>query len=113
MRIYTWYGLMVASPIYSQALNRYAQATNLSLLQRHDEVLRLYNSFAENSIFDLIYLAPAHLRQAEIYDLLNQPDKATEHYEAFVALWQHADSELVPQLNKARQRISELSLATE
>ena len=34
------------------------------------------------SPFELPYLAVAHLRQAEIYDELDQPERAVEHYSA-------------------------------
>ena len=65
-------------------------------------------SIAERAAYELVYLAPAHLRQAEIYDRRGDRDTAAEHYRKFIDLWRDADPELQPVVNKARERLAAL-----
>jgi tetratricopeptide (TPR) repeat protein/tRNA A-37 threonylcarbamoyl transferase component Bud32 len=53
-------------------------------------------------------LAGAHKRLAELYDAAGNRDKAISHYATFIELWKDADSELQPQVRKARERLQEL-----
>jgi hypothetical protein len=57
----------------------------------------------------LVYLAPSHLRQAEIYDRRGDPRQAVKHYRRFIELWSNADPELQPVVDGARKRVAELS----
>jgi tetratricopeptide (TPR) repeat protein len=56
----------------------------------------------------LVYLAPSHLRQAEIYDRRGDRDEAVKHYRRLVELWRNADPELQPVVDGARKRLAEL-----
>ena len=56
------------SGFVSQAYERYVRAELLHELGRDDEALRWYSTFAENSVYDLVYLAPSVYRQGQIYD---------------------------------------------
>ena len=38
-----------------------------------------------------------------------QPDKAAEHYRAFIDLWKNADAELQPRVAEARRRVAKLT----
>jgi tetratricopeptide (TPR) repeat protein len=105
----TWYGQTMASPLYCQVSERFVRAELLRSLGRLPEALEWYASLVETSPFELPYLAIAHLRRAEIYDELDQPDRAAEHYARFVELWSDADPELQPQVAAARARLEELS----
>lgn len=44
----------------------------------------------------------------EIYEELNQPDKAIENYKRFVWLWQDCDPELRPVVKEVERRIAQL-----
>ena len=50
----------------------------------------------------IAYLAPAHLRQADMDARLGEPRQACEHYRKFVQLWQDCDLELRPMVEAAR-----------
>ncbi len=47
-------------------------------------------------------------RLGEIYESRGDPEKAVEHYDRFVDLWQNADADLQPQVADARERIARL-----
>lgn len=63
-----------------------------------------YGPFVENTLLDLVHIAPWHLRQAEVFQALGQSDDARRQFEAFVELWSPADPELQPQVRAARGR---------
>ena len=94
------------SGFVSQAYERYARAELLHELGRDDEALRWYGSFGENSPYDLVYLAPALYRQAQIYDARGQKALAVERYRRFVELWKNCDPELQSLTSSARERIA-------
>ena len=50
----------------------------------------------------------AFRRLGEIYESRGEHDRAVEHYDRFVELWQDADPELQPQVANARERIARL-----
>jgi tetratricopeptide (TPR) repeat protein len=102
------YEVLVESPFISQALERYVNAELLTVLERYEEALPWYGSFAQHSIYDLIYLAPAHLRRAQIYERLEQQDKVVEHYTRFIELWQDCDPELKPKVVNAKDRLAQI-----
>ena len=104
-RVGSLFELSIASPFFSQAYERYVLAGLFSSLGRYDEALCWYGSFAEHSIYDLMYLAPSHLRRAEIYERLEQPVEAASHYKRFVELWSESDRELRPMVERADERI--------
>jgi tetratricopeptide (TPR) repeat protein len=96
------------SPVLSQAHGRYFRAGILSGLGREAEALRWYNSMWMANAFDLAYLAPAHLRQAEILDRVGQRERALQHYRAFAELWKDADPGLRWRVDRVESRITEL-----
>ena len=108
-RMEVWYNHTVWSPFFSQARQRFARAQLLQEAGRHKEALRWYSSFAQHSIFDLIYLAPSHLRRAEIYEQVGDRERAALHYKRFIELWKNADPELQPRVEAARRAIADLS----
>jgi hypothetical protein len=59
--------------------------------------------------FDLLYLAPAHLRQAEIHERAGRREQALQHYRAFVELWRDADPELRSWVDLVERKIGELT----
>ncbi len=100
--------LTIASPFFSQAYERYLRADLLAAEGRHQEALRWYSGFAEHSIYDLIFLAPSHLRRAEIHERLGQAERAAHHYRQFIELWRECDSELRPQADAAESRLAKI-----
>jgi tetratricopeptide (TPR) repeat protein len=100
-RMQSFYQNAFRSPYYSGSLQRYLRATLLEDEGRLDEALRWYGSFEQISMYDFVFLAPSHLRRAEIYD-------ARRHYARFIELWSDCDSELRPLVEEAEQRLAAL-----
>jgi tetratricopeptide (TPR) repeat protein len=108
-RIQTYYQNTVASPVYSISFQRYLRAMLLEEVGRLEEAILWYGSVEQISMYDLVFLAPAHLRRAEIYERRGQLDRAAGHYQRFVELWSNCDPELRPLVDHAEQRLSELA----
>jgi tetratricopeptide (TPR) repeat protein len=81
----------------------------LVALGRDEEALGWYQGLAEHDFFSLPYLAPSHLRRAEICEKLGRNDQAIFHYRRFLELWKDCDPELRPTLERARQRLDRLT----
>lgn len=96
------------SGIVAQAYERFLRAELLHELGRDDEALRWYATFAENSPYDLVYLAPALLRQAQIHDARGERRLAADRYARFIDRWSECDDEFRPMLTAARSRLESL-----
>ncbi|HTY04894.1 MAG TPA: BTAD domain-containing putative transcriptional regulator [Gemmatimonadales bacterium] len=70
---------------------RFLHGELLHALGRDEEALAWYDSFV--GPYDLPYLAPAHLRRAQIYKKLGNAERARFHYRRFLALWKNCDPE--------------------
>ena len=102
-------GWEAAAPVFaSEAYDRYFRAELLERLGREDEALGWYAAIAERAAYELVYLAPAHRRQAEIYERRGQRALAARHYRRFIELWNRADPELQPAVAEARTRLAEV-----
>ncbi len=77
-------------------------------LGRDDEALGWYRGMGEIFPYDLIYVAPSQLRQAEIHASAGRIAEAVKHYERFIELWSGADPELMPVVEDARRRVAAL-----
>jgi tetratricopeptide (TPR) repeat protein len=97
-----------ASVFVSEAYDRLFRAELLEQLGREEEALGWYHSIAERAAYELVYLAPAHRHQAEIYERRGQRDLAARHYRKFIELWKDADAELQPEVQKAREQLAKL-----
>ncbi|HKP48742.1 MAG TPA: hypothetical protein VJU17_01920 [Gemmatimonadales bacterium] len=97
-----------ASVFVAEAYDRFFRAELLTDIGKDDEALGWLRSIAERASYELVYLAPAQLRQAEIYDRHGARDEALKHYRRFIELWQNADPELQPVVDGARKRLAEL-----
>ncbi len=95
-------------PSFRVADDRFLRAELLHKAGRNDEALALYASFPDPGGYDLVYLAPAHLRQAEILDARGNQVAARAHYQRVVALWADCDPELRPIVDAARRRLAAL-----
>jgi tetratricopeptide (TPR) repeat protein len=100
---------LLAVPFYSEEGSRYLRAELLYRLGRDEEALRWYTNGFQGSPSELVYLAPAHLRQAEIYDRLGDQKQAVEHYSRFIRLWQSCDPPLRSRVEEAKARLAVLT----
>jgi tetratricopeptide (TPR) repeat protein len=87
---------------------RFLYAELLHGVGRRREALRWYATFPDPSGSDMAYLAPSHLRRAEIFDAIGQRDSAAVHYRRVVALWRDADPELRPVVERVTRRLAAL-----
>jgi hypothetical protein len=76
---------------------------------RGEDATRWYSSFADNSIFDLAYLAPSHFRRGVIAERAGAREAAAEHYGRVIALWSRSDSALRPLVDSAQQGLARLA----
>jgi tetratricopeptide (TPR) repeat protein len=60
---------------------------------------------------EALNLAGVQQRLGELYETKGRPEKAVEHYQAFVELWKNADPELQPRVRDVRGRIDRLRAA--
>jgi hypothetical protein len=99
---------LLALPFFSEEGSRYLRAEALYQLGRDEEALRWFTHAFEGTPNELVYLAPAHLRQAELYERLGDRDQAVEHYGRFIQLWKGCDPELQPSVDRAKARLASL-----
>jgi tetratricopeptide (TPR) repeat protein len=94
-----------ASVFVTEAYDRYFRAELLDSLDRDEEALGWLGSIAERAAYELVYLAPAHLSRARIYQERGEHARAAVHYRRFLELWSEADPELQPTIIEARKRL--------
>jgi tetratricopeptide (TPR) repeat protein len=99
---------LLAVPFFSEEGSRYLRADALYQLGRDQEALRWFSHAFEGTPDELVYLAPGHLRQAELYERLGDRKQAVEHYSRFVQLWKGCDPELQPSVERAKARLASL-----
>lgn len=99
---------LLAVPFFSEEGSRYLRADALYQLGRDEEALRWFSHAFEGTPDELVYLAPGHLRQAELYERLGDRKQAVEHYSRFVQLWKGCDPELQPSVERAKARLASL-----
>lgn len=95
------YYRILESPIVSFARERFLRAELLRQQGRRVEALHWYGSLGQQSLHELIYVAPSHLGQASIYEELGDPAAAAAHYARFLELWDEADPDLQPIVDAA------------
>ena len=100
--------VVLQSPFYTETAERWLRAELLQQLGHSDEALRWYGSLAQASLFDLMYLAPSHLRRGEIHERLGHLQEAAEHYARFIDLWGECDPELRPAVAEATAKLERL-----
>ena len=95
----------LTSLLSSRAYERFLRAELLHELGRDEEALRWYATQGQSFVPDMIYLAPAELRQAEIRERQGDLPRARAHYRRFIELWGACDPELQPLVDRARERL--------
>ena len=100
---------LLRSPFYAEEPARYLRAELLQQAGRDREALNwLRQGFADTPT-EVAYLAPLHLRRAEIYDRLGDRATAMQEYERFLHLWAGCEPELEPVVKNARDRLARLA----
>jgi tetratricopeptide (TPR) repeat protein len=99
---------LLAAPFFSEEASRYLRAEAFYQLGRNEEALRWFSHGFEGTPSEVIYVAPAHLRRAELYERLGDRKQAVEHYSRFVHAWNGCDPQLRPRVTEAKARIAAL-----
>ncbi|MFL5575867.1 MAG: protein kinase domain-containing protein [Gemmatimonadaceae bacterium] len=102
------YVLPLLSPLYSRTHARFLHASLLADQGEAEHAARLLGSFGEVSVYDLVYLAPAHLRRARLHDAAGDAERAGGDYRRVVELWSDCDAELRPAVQEAERRLAAL-----
>jgi tetratricopeptide (TPR) repeat protein len=95
----------IPSPLYGRLHERYLLAELLAELGRTSEAENWYAALGEDSPHGFRYLAPSHLRRAELLDDRGDHEAARAHYAHFVQIWRGADPELQPLVVAAADRL--------
>lgn len=103
-----YYDEVYTSPVVAMAAERYLMAELLDSVGRSREALDWFASLGELQAYEIAYVAPAHLRRAQIHERLGEGKQAIQQYERFVELWKDGDPESQPFVEDARQRLTEL-----
>jgi tetratricopeptide (TPR) repeat protein len=103
--------LITRTATYSNGLEHFLRGELLHQLGRDDEALTWYNTIGDDFSYDVVFMAPAHLRKAEIYDARGRKAQALVEYQRFLQLWRNADPELQPIVRRVTQRVGVLSKA--
>jgi serine/threonine protein kinase/tetratricopeptide (TPR) repeat protein len=98
---------MLRLAAYSEADARMLRARLLAELGREEEAVRWLSTFPDPAAHDLAYLAPSHLRRAEIHRARGEDRQARAHYARFLELWDEADPEVQPLVRQVRDRLEE------
>jgi tetratricopeptide (TPR) repeat protein len=106
-----WYQMTIASPIYSQDIERFSRAELLNELGRYEEADAWYTNFVGTSPYEVAYVPMLELRRAQIAEQMGRNDDAVARYERFVDLWDDADPQLAGLVRDARDRLDALRSA--
>jgi serine/threonine protein kinase/tetratricopeptide (TPR) repeat protein len=98
----------LSSSLYAHGHARFSRAELLRAVGREDEALAWYRTLGDNSVQDAIFLAPAQLRQAEIFRDRGAAQPAALHYRRFLNHWRDCDPELQPQVRAAALALARL-----
>jgi tetratricopeptide (TPR) repeat protein len=107
--IRAWWERSHVSLVFSQAHERFLLAELLTAHGRYDEAIGWLETAGKQSLPDLIYAAPAHLKLGEILEKLGRREEAAEHYRRFADLWSDCDPRLQPVRREAELRLGYLA----
>jgi len=104
-----WYQQSVTSPFISRAFERYLRGELLASTGRDEEAAAWYGTLGESSPYEIIYLAPAHFRQGELYERQGDAVRAANHYARCARLWKGCDDSLASMRDAAAGKARLLS----
>lgn len=107
-----WWATAPFYCLLSQTRERYLRAQTLEAQGRDEEALGWYASLGWASQSDIVYLGPALLRSAEIYERLGEREQATTHYRRFITRWRYCDPEMRPLVAGAERSLARLTAET-
>jgi hypothetical protein len=82
-----WFQHAVASPFYAGTYERFLRADLLAELGRVEEALAWWQTVAQRSPFELVFLAEAERRQARVLERRGRLEAARRHRARAEALW--------------------------
>ena len=103
------YGGTALSLFHTQVYARLLRAELLDAAGRSEEALRWFASLGQTTLHALPYVAPSHLRRAQIYERLGEKEKAAHHYNRFITLWEDCEPALRPLVDEAEGRLAQLT----
>jgi tetratricopeptide (TPR) repeat protein len=103
------YEELVSSPVLAMAAERYLMAELLVAVGRSRDALGWFASLGGLQPYEIAYVAPAHLRRAQIHERLGELQQAAEHYARFIELWRDCDPELRALVEEAERRLEALA----
>lgn len=77
---HSWYVEAMQSLFYSHGRGRFRRAQALEAAGRLDDSARWYGSFAEESEFDMVYLAAGRIGRGRVFEALERPEDALGAY---------------------------------
>jgi tetratricopeptide (TPR) repeat protein len=95
-------------PFFAEDGARYLRAELLYQLGRDREALQWFSNGFQAKPSELVYRAPAHFRQAELYERMGERQEAIDHYSRFIQLWKNCDPEQRPSVERAKARLASL-----
>lgn len=104
-----WYQQSVTSPFISRAFERYLRGELLASIGRDEEAAAWYGTLGESSPYEIIYLAPAHFRQGELYERQGDAVRAANHYARCARVWRGCDDSLASMRDAAAGKARLLS----
>jgi tetratricopeptide (TPR) repeat protein len=99
---------LISDPVFGEDEARYLRAELLYQLGRDREALQWFTNGFQGRPSELVFEAPGHLRQAELYERLGERQQAVDHYSRFIQLWKGCDPELRPAVERAKSRLAVL-----
>jgi tetratricopeptide (TPR) repeat protein len=94
---------------FTQEHARHLRVLVLNAQQKHTQALQWIENSFQGAPSEMVYLAPMHLQQAEIYERLGEREKAVEHYRRFVSLWRDCDPALRPVVDGAKAELARMT----
>jgi tetratricopeptide (TPR) repeat protein len=88
---------------------RVLRGISAAALKNDADAVRWLEHGLSGSPQELMYRAPVSLELARLYERMGDNARALERYERTVRLWRHADQDLQPLVEAARQRAKALS----
>jgi serine/threonine-protein kinase len=101
---HAWYGDAISSVFISGPRERWRMAEALERLGRPTEAAAWYHTFSDRAIYDVVFLAPAERRLAQLAEQQGGSAEARRHWARFAALWKDADPALQPLVAEAGRK---------
>jgi DNA-binding SARP family transcriptional activator/TolB-like protein len=102
-----WHGavpITISGALGAESYYGWLRAELLNDVGRNAEALKWYETRADLFPAELIYVAPAAFRSAQIYEKLGDRARAAAAYRVFIDMWKDADPELQSYVSVAREQ---------